>query len=114
MSRGAIWTADLEPAQGREANKVRPVVLVGRDALIRRALADGGTVTVAPLTTNVAKVFGFQVLLPAERSGLPRDSKVQAEQIRTVSTARLLAHVGQIDEELNMQVDQAIRVYLGL
>lgn len=38
-----------------------------------------------PITSNVARVFAFQVALPAELTGLRVDSKAQAEQVRSVS-----------------------------
>lgn len=39
-----------------------------------------GGVTVVPVTSNVARVYPFQVLLEAQLTGLARDSKAQAEQ----------------------------------
>jgi mRNA interferase MazF len=48
-----------------------------------------GVVTVAPITSNVQRVFSFQVLLPAQSTGLRIDSKAQAEQVRSISVERL-------------------------
>jgi mRNA interferase MazF len=45
------------------------------------------TVTVVPVTPNVARALPFHVLLDAGAAGLPRDGKAQAEQVRTVSFA---------------------------
>jgi len=39
-------------------------------------------VTVIPLTSKTDRVVPFQVLLLASQTGLPKDSKAQAEQIR--------------------------------
>ena len=44
-----------------------------------------GVVTVVPLTSNVSRVYPFQVLPPATECGLPRDSKAQAERVRSVA-----------------------------
>ncbi|WP_062303022.1 type II toxin-antitoxin system PemK/MazF family toxin [Demequina subtropica] len=112
--RGEIWRADLDPARGFESAKVRPVLIVGRPTLVAAAMRMGGTVTVVPLTSSVAKVFDFQVLLPAGTGGLEVDSKAQAEQIRTLSVSRLLARVGAVPSEVSARVDAAIRLYLGL
>jgi mRNA interferase MazF len=45
---------------------------------------------------------------------LAKDSKAQAEQIRTVSVTRLVERVGRVPERVSREVDNAIRIYLGL
>ena len=97
MKRGEIYYADLSPTVGPEINKRRPVLIVSNDANNRAA----GTVTVLPITSNV--------------SGLPRDSKVLAQQIRTVAKARIMhAKAGQLDAALMRAVEAAIRLHLAL
>lgn len=82
---------------------------------MRQALQNrDGTVTVVPVTSNVENVYDFHVFLPAGTGGLDRDSKAQAEQIRTVSVARLASRVGRVSERVSADVDRAIRLYLGL
>jgi mRNA interferase MazF len=114
--RGAVWWVDLDPLVGREANKRRPAVLVGRDSIIRATLERGtGTVTVVPITSHVQRVFDFQVLLPVdEATGLDEDSKAQAEQIRTVDVSRLVAQAGQLNAEHLSALDEAMLLHLGL
>ena len=115
MSRGELWWVDFDPSMGTEVAKRRPALIVGRDALVRSTLERGsGTVTVVPVTSSVAKVYSFQVLLSAGIGGLERDSKAQAEQIRTVSVRRLVERIGKVPERVSRQVDDAIRLYLGL
>ena len=74
MRRGEIYFAALDPTVGAEVQKTRPVVVVSNNAANRAA----SVVTVVPLTSNVARVFPFEVLLPAARTGLAKDSKVGA------------------------------------
>jgi mRNA interferase MazF len=71
-------------------------------------------VTVVPVTSNVAKVYPFQVFLPATTSGLPVDSKAQAEQIRSVATKRLRHRIGRISPTELAALDQALRLHLDL
>ena len=71
-----------------------------------------GTVTVVPLTSNVAHVARFQALIPAAESGLPQDSKAQAEQVRTVDVGRLRKQVGSVPDMAG--IDAALRVHLAL
>ena len=115
MRRGEIRWVDLEPVRGSEANKRRPGVIVSNDGANATATRAGrGVVTVVPVTTNVDRVFPFQVLLPAGRTGLPQDSKAQAEQIRSVDVRRVGARLGELPPDLVGGLDQALRVHLAL
>lgn len=115
MRRGEIRYADLEPARGSAADKVRPVVVVGNNGANAAAAArDRGVVTVVPLTSNVARVFDFQVLVPASTSGLARDSKAQTEQVRSVDVRRLGPPIGVLQPPLTQALDDALRLHLGL
>jgi len=115
MQRGDIVLADLEPVRGAEASKRRPVVLVSNDGANTTASRLGrGVVTVVPVTTNVDRVFPFQVLLPADATGLDADSKAQAEQVRSLDIARLGRPVGRAPAPLMRQLDEALRLHLAL
>ena len=116
MRRGDVYLADLDPARGSEAAKRRPVVVVSHDALNRVAAPLGrGVVTVVPLTSNVAVVHPFQVLVPAEAAGLDRASKAQAEQVRSIAVERLGSRsVGALPPALLAAVDDALRLHLAL
>jgi mRNA interferase MazF len=54
------------------------------------------------------------VLLPTEASGLARDSKVQAEQVRSVAVERIGRHLGALPPALMAEVDTALRLHLDL
>lgn len=115
MLRGEIRLVDLGPALPGEAAKTRPAVLVSNDGANTTATRLGrGIVTVAPITSNLRVVFPFQVLLPAGETGLNRDSKAQAEQVRSVSVARVGDQVGRVPPALLLEIDEALRLHLGL
>jgi len=115
MRRGEICLVDLEPVRGAEANKRRPAVIVTNDGANLSAQRLGrGVVTVVPVTSNITRVYPFQVFLPASDSGLDQDSKAQAEQIRSVDVARIGARVGILPRELLMLLDEALRIHLAL
>ena len=81
---------DLDSVRGSQANKPRPAVLVSNDRTNTVAQRLGrGVVTVVPVTSNVEWVSPFQVLLPADDSGLRVDCKAQAEQVRSVAVERV-------------------------
>ena len=115
MRRGEIVTVSLDPARGPEASKTRPAVVVSNDAANAAATRLGrGVVTVVPVTSNTARIYPFQVLLPARQTGLPRDSKARAEQVRSVAVQRIGQRVGQLPAPLVAELDQALRVHLSL
>jgi mRNA interferase MazF len=115
MRRGEVRLVDLDPVRGSEANKRRPAVLVSNDRANATAARLGrGVVTVVPVTGNVARVFPFQTLLPADRTGLTADSKAQAEQIRSVAVERVGPVLGRVPSDLMGELDGALRVHLQL
>jgi mRNA interferase MazF len=66
------------------------------------------------VTTNTTHVYPFQVLLPARRCRLPRASKAQAEQIRSVAIERIGDTVGRVPADLLDDLDAAIQLHLAL
>lgn len=115
MLRGEIRLVDFDPVRTGEANSRRPAVLVSNDGANATAARLGrGVVTVVPVISNVDRVFPFQVLIPARESGLERDSKAQAEQVRSVSVERVADRIGTVPPELLLEVDEALRLHLAI
>ncbi|MFI8995237.1 type II toxin-antitoxin system PemK/MazF family toxin [Streptomyces sp. NPDC053542] len=115
MRRGDICLVDYEPARGSEVNKARPSVVVSNDGANAAVQRTGrGVVTVVPLTSNVSRVYPFQVLLPAAECGLPKDSKAQCEQVRAVAPDRVLRSIGAVPRPRMAEIDAALRRHLAL
>ena len=111
MKRGEIYYANLSPTVGSEINKKRPVLVVSNDANNRAA----STITVLPITSNITNIFPFEIELTLTDSGLPKASKAQAQQIRTISKERIAGRaVGRLGAAKMALVDTAIRLHLGL
>jgi len=111
MRRGEIYYADLSPTVGSEINKRRPVLIVSNDANNRAA----NTVTVLPITSNVSRVYPFEIPLSPKESGLPKPSKAQAQQIRTISKERLRGEaLGRLSATLMRKAGDAICLHLDL
>lgn len=111
MKRGEIYFASLNPTVGTEIKKKRPVLIVSNNA--NNNVAD--TMTVLPITSNIKKVFPFEVLLETKYTGLAKQSKAQCNQIRTISKLRISGNVvGFINDELMQQVEHAIKLHLDL
>ena len=115
MRRGDIVAVSLDPARGSEAAKTRPAVVVSNDAANATATRLArGVVTVVPITSNVARVYPFQVLLRADQTGLRQDSKAQAEQIRSVAVERIGRRLGMLPTAAMAELDEALRIHLAL
>jgi mRNA interferase MazF len=115
MRRGEIRLVDLEPVRGSEADKQRPAVVVSNDGANSAAARLGrGVITVVPITSNIRRVYPFQVLLPSRSTGLRRESKAQAEQVRSVAVERVGELVGMLGLALMQEVDEALRLHLAL
>ena len=115
MRRGEVRVVDLHPARGSEAGKRRPAVIVSNDQANTTAARLGrGVLTVVPVTSNVKRVYPFQVLLPAGTAGLRQDSKAQAEQVRSIAFERIGDLLGQLPPTIMASLDQALRLHLAL
>ena len=71
-------------------------------------------ITVVPVTSSIERLYPFQVLLPAADTGLERDCKAQAEQVRSVAVERVGARLGVVPHALMLQIDEALRLHLAL
>jgi mRNA interferase MazF len=115
IRRGDIHAVDLDPGRGAEANKRRPAVVVSNDVANATAARLGrGVITVVPVTSNVERVYPFQVLLAAAETGLDRDSKAQAEQVRSIAVERVGERLGIVTAATMQDVEEALRLHLGL
>jgi len=111
MKRGEIYYAQLNPTVGSEMGKRRPVLVISND--INNYAAS--TITILPITSNVTNIYPFEVLLQPRDSGLPKLSKVQAQQIRTISKQRIETNViGSLTDELLKEIETALRLHLAL
>lgn len=111
IKRGEIYLASLNPTIGREISKTRPVVIISNDINNRFS----GTVTVLPITsTNLAKIYPFEAKLPKGSGNLPKDSKVKADQIRTLDKRRIIKAIGLLDDESLVRIEIALKIHLGM
>ncbi|MBV6509692.1 MAG: Endoribonuclease MazF9 [Acidimicrobiales bacterium] len=115
MRRGEICWVDVDPVRGAESNKRRPAVIVSNDGANATATRLGrGVVTVVPVTTNIARIYPFQVLLTSKSTGLQHDSKAQGEQLRSVAIERIGPRVGVLSSTDVAALDEALRLHLAL
>lgn len=111
VKRGDIYYADLSPVVGSEQGGVRPVLIVQNDTGNRHS----PTVIAAAITSQMGKAkLPTHIEVAAQCCGLPRDSVILLEQIRTLDKRRLREKMGRVDGEVMEKVDAAIAVSFGL
>jgi mRNA interferase MazF len=86
-----IRWASLDPAQGAEMAKKRPVVIVSLDLLNAKLQ----TVTICPLTSQVHPSWRSRLQVRCGR----QDAEIAVDQIRTISKSRLGAKIGKLTED---------------
>ena len=113
MKRGEIYFADLDPTVGDEIKKKnRPVLIISNNANNNVA----NTITIVPITSNVNKVYPFEVLLNVKESGLTKTSKAQCHQIRTISKNRISNKKvqGMVGSSILSKINLALKLHLDL
>jgi len=111
IKRGEIYLAALDPVVGREISKTRPVAVVSNDTNNEFS----GAVTTLPITSkNVSKLYPFEVFLPQGCGNLPKNSKVKADQIRSLDKTRLAKQIGKLGQLEIGEINKAIEIHLGL
>ena len=111
VKRGEIYYADLSPVVGSEQGGVRPVLIVQNDTGNRHS----PTVIAAAITSQTGKAkLPTHIELAAERCGLPKDSVILLEQIRTLDKKRLKEKMGHLGEGMMDHVNTAIAISFGL
>ena len=111
VHRGEVFYADLSPVVGSEQGGIRPVLIVQNEIGNRHS----PTVIAAAITSQMGKAkLPTHIEVAAQCCGLPKDSVILLEQIRTIDKRRLREHTGHADRSVMDQVDSALAVSFGL
>lgn len=112
VERGQVWWADLGEPDGSEPGYNRPVLIVQSDAFNRSRLH---TVVAVILSTNARLLDApGNVLLSAKATGLPKDSIANVSQVVTVDRDFLMELAGRVRGQFLKDVENGLRLVLGL
>lgn len=111
IKRGDIYYADLNPVIGSEQGGTRPVLVISNDIGNKHS----PTVIIAAITSRVLtkKKLPTHFYL-GEVEGLPANSIILFEQLRTIDKRRLKEYIGMIDSEQIIAADKSLLISLGL
>ena len=117
IKRGDIFFADLSPVSGSEIGGMRYVVVVQNNELNDEASSNGGTVIVAPLSSNNAEVESRNATATVAVD-IPELSlfsyRILLYGIRAIDTKRLKNHFGRLCDETMEEIDKKLKYALGL
>jgi mRNA interferase MazF len=110
MNRGEIWLVRLDPTVGTEISKTRPAVIVNDNAIGILPLK-----VIVPIT-DWKEPFATRpwmvCLEPSLENGLNKRSGADTFQVRSVSEARLVKHLGQLSQPTLKLISEALALVL--
>jgi mRNA interferase MazF len=112
IERGGIYWADLGAPIGSRPAKRRPVLVISADTYNASRLATVLAVVVTS-NTDLASVPG-NVFLPAQVTGLPRDSVATVTAVVTLNKTDLTDHAGFVPLALLREINRGLRRVLDL
>ena len=110
MTRGEVYSVNLDITMGGEIRKTRPAVIISSNLLIDQM----STVVVCPITDATGKKSRIHVLINRGEAGLSKDSVAHCAQIRSVDKGRLNAKIGNLSPAKMKEIDMGLREALGL
>ncbi|MDH6098056.1 type II toxin-antitoxin system PemK/MazF family toxin [Anabaenopsis sp. FSS-46] len=110
ITRGEIWTVDLNPVRGHEQAGKRPCLVISVDLFNRGA---SGLVVVLPVTSK-DKGIPFHVTVKPPEGGVKIQSFIKCEDVRSISVERLEKRWGTVSPEILTLVEDRLRILMGL
>lgn len=101
------------PIRGSEQKGQRPVLVVSNDAVNKHL----PICTIIPFSSyKNGRIYPTEVLLEKKITGLPKDSILMIQQIRTIDQSRIVGtKVGEIkDQDIRDEINSSIREYFDL
>ena len=108
--RGEVWEINLDLGLGHEQAGSRPVLILSVD---RFNEGPAELVVVAPISRTARKVRWHVPVSPPE-GGLVAESYIQCESLRSVSKRRLKRRRGRVSDATLEQVEDRLRILMGL
>lgn len=108
--RGEIWLADFDPSVGTEIQKTRPALIISNDIANEKS----SKVCVVPFKSNVKKLGMAVIVEPDNINNLQKQSLIRVPEINTFDKRRLKSKIGQVSLEILEQVEEKLKIHLGL
>jgi len=110
IKRQDVFLVNFDPTVGAEAKKTRPALVVSNNI----NNAHSPIVSISPITSNVTRVYSFEVEVSAGIGGLRARSKVMVNQTRAVDKVRLIKRLGNLPDKIMEEIDNALKLHFSL
>jgi mRNA interferase MazF len=100
---------NFNPGRGSEQKGIRPALIIQNDVGNQYA-----STTIVSAVTTTLKKYPVTVLVPRGKGGLKENSMVNLAHILTVNKGRLIRKLGNLEEDKIAEVNEAIKVSLGV
>ncbi|MFW6358641.1 MAG: type II toxin-antitoxin system PemK/MazF family toxin [Chroococcales cyanobacterium] len=114
LKRGMILDMNLDPTKGSETGKIRPCIIVTNNIYNERV----PVIQVVPITewsNKKARIKTNVEILPSSQNGLTKRSVADCLQTRPVDyRSRLINIRGELEQELILEIDRALRIVFNL
>ncbi len=112
MQRGEVWWASLKEPAGSSPGFRRPILIIQSNEFNRSRI---NTVIAVVVTSNLALANApGNVRIPARSSGLKKASVVNVSQVITVDKKYLYGHAGTLKAIHMREVEDGLRLVLGV
>jgi mRNA interferase MazF len=111
LTRGTIVLVSLDPTRGHEQRGVRPCVVITDPEVIKDQKFP--MLCVIPVTKTAGEGALYPSLQPGS-SGLRNKSFALVDQVRSVDKRRIVKAYGEIRDEELKNIDEGLRLFLGL
>ena len=109
VQHGALYLADLNPRQGTEPGKLRPVLVIQTDFLNNE---DHASTWILPCTTRLSGENILRVFLPKGIAGNASDCEIMVDQSRSIDNRRFKKQLAMLPETVLEEVKDKLR-HLG-
>jgi len=106
MKRREVWWVNFDPSIGGEIKKKRPAVIISNDAsnmFLNR-------VQVIPLTSKTERIYPSEAVVVFQGD----ERKAMADQLVTLSKARLFRRADILSQEDMHKIEEAVKVQLDM
>ncbi|KYC35751.1 PemK family transcriptional regulator [Scytonema hofmannii PCC 7110] len=109
--RGEVYLVNFDPTVGAEIQKTRPALVLQNDVSNEYS----SITIVAAITSQFDEtLYPTEVLIEPPEGGITVNSVVLLNQIRSIDKQRLIRKLGELTEATIEEVNQAIKISLGL
>lgn len=109
-SRGEVWLVDLNPTRGHEQAGRWPALVVSNDVFNH---GPAGLVVLIPMTTRDRRI-PLHIRIDPPEGGVRETSFVKCEDVRSVSTERLVKRWGEVSAQTLLRVGDRLLILLDL